>query len=210
MPTSLSVHTSDVCRLFEETSPSSVLDVGVGFGRWGFCVREVCEVRRRRYEPAAWKVKLDGLEPWTPYITPMHRWLYSSILPMTAQDWLTSHPSAVYDVIIAGDVLEHLPKGEAQTTADFLRARASRMFIGAVPLGTGWKQGTVLGNRLEAHQSVWTEADVRIRASRYKIYTRDRGLQYAVWFTACTREHLRLSRAWDAWSPGDVPLRVGL
>lgn len=201
MPTSLSVHTSDVCWLIHTAAPASVLDVGCGFGRWGFMVREELEVRARRYARESWRVRLEGIEPYGPYITDLHRWLYTEIYQVTLQAWLAAHPSSRCDMIIAGDVLEHLDAAEGRAAAVRLRGLADRLFVGAVPIGPGWGQGTVLGNVLETHRATWTESDVRALATGYRLYAHGRR-SYAVWYAAGRKAPEVLRRAAPGWLPG--------
>lgn len=51
----------------------SVLDVGVGFGRWGFSIREFLEAWAGRPLTIQWKLRIDVIEAFSPAIAPHHR-----------------------------------------------------------------------------------------------------------------------------------------
>ena len=84
MPSSRVNHVPAIIGLIRQLQPASILDVGVGFGKWGHLFREYTDIvaaehEPRRYEREHWQVRIDGLEGHAPYITPMHRYLYNEI-----------------------------------------------------------------------------------------------------------------------------------
>jgi 2-polyprenyl-3-methyl-5-hydroxy-6-metoxy-1,4-benzoquinol methylase len=93
--------------------PSSILDVGIGFGKYGVLLREVLELPYERYAQSQWKVKIDGVEAFDGYRNPIHEFAYNrvfygrieEILPFLGQ----------YDVILLIDVLEHFEKEESSS-----------------------------------------------------------------------------------------------
>ena len=44
--------------------PTSVLDIGIGFGKYGFLCREYLETWKGNTYPNQWKVRIDGIEVW--------------------------------------------------------------------------------------------------------------------------------------------------
>src|SRR5258706_12960845 len=84
MPSSRPNTMPTVIRLIRQLKPQSILDVGVGFGKWGHLFREYTDINEaerdpRRYEKKHWQVKIDGIEGHSAYITDMHRYLYDEI-----------------------------------------------------------------------------------------------------------------------------------
>lgn len=77
-------------------------------------------------------------------------------------DWYSI--PAVQDVIIFGDVLEHMMKHEALSVLNKARERG-RYIIGSVPIGKN-PQGTVDGNPYEKHVDSWSFDELR-RLARY-------------------------------------------
>lgn len=64
---------------FREISPSSVLHVGVGFGKWGMIVRDVCDEAAGRVHRENWRVRLEGIEPVPAHVEEHQRLIYDYI-----------------------------------------------------------------------------------------------------------------------------------
>lgn len=179
MPSSLHYHIADVLSIVEMFQPASFLDVGCGFGRWGFLVREQHDVLHERYGRESWKTRIDAIEVFEPYISPHHRYLYDNIYVGRVEQILPALET--YDVILAGEILEHIEKQASLSTLVQLREKARKALIVSVPLGEDWPQGEVLGNPAEAHVSTWTIAELkRLGAKMIRIYEHDRTHKYAV------------------------------
>src|SRR5205814_7486601 len=121
MPSSRPNTIPTVIHLVRQLKPQSILDVGVGFGKWGHLFREytdIVEAERDpgRYERKNWQVKIDGIEGHAGYLTDMHRYLYNEIHLGDACELIKKLTS--YDLIFMGDVIEHFEK---QTGLQLLR-----------------------------------------------------------------------------------------
>lgn len=138
--------------------PRSVLDVGCGFGLWGFLCREYLDAWNSRVRPEEWTTRIDGIEIFEPYISAHQRAIYSSI---TIADIRDAAPTVDrYDLIITGDIIEHLPKDVALRTLETLYQKANKALLVNIPLGEdGWDQGEVYGNPAEKHLSRWHPED---------------------------------------------------
>src|SRR5437667_436455 len=84
MPSSRPNPIPTVIHLLRQLKPQSILDVGVGFGKWGHLFREYTDILEAerdpaRYERKNWRVKIDGIEGHASYLTEMHRYLYDEI-----------------------------------------------------------------------------------------------------------------------------------
>src|SRR6266545_5686189 len=84
MPSSRPNTIPTVIHLIRQLKPKSILDVGVGFGKWGHLFREYTDINEAendpgRYQRKKWRVRIDGIEGYAPYLTPMHRYLYNNI-----------------------------------------------------------------------------------------------------------------------------------
>jgi len=157
MPTSHHDHIVDVIDIVRYLKPKSILDIGVGFGKWGFLCREYLDVMAGRPFPENWKIKIDGLEIFEPYIQLHQSHIYNTIHIGDCTRLIDDLPS--YDLMIMGDVLEHIPKpaGRQFLEKAFKKCKA---FILVIPLGSAWlKQGEMYGNKHEAHISVWEGTD---------------------------------------------------
>jgi len=151
MPSSSWAHISATIDKIYALAPTSVLDIGVGFGKWGFLLREYLDVCQNRYNKTEWRTKIDGIEIFAPYITDVHRFLYDNIIIGDVREVISQVDD--YDLIIIGDVIEHLPKPDALLLIDQLVKKGKSILIN-LPLGV-WEQGEVFGNPHEEHVSIW-------------------------------------------------------
>ena len=63
-----------------------------------------------------------------------------------------------YDLVFAGDVIEHLDKDVAMEVLNFF-AKNAKVFIVSIPLTDVWPQDEAFGNKFEEHKSVWFKDD---------------------------------------------------
>jgi predicted O-methyltransferase YrrM len=76
MPTSQFYQISDIVEFIVRTNPKSILDIGVGFGKYGALAREYLDQGERLYD---WKRRIDGIEVFEEYITDIQRFYYDNI-----------------------------------------------------------------------------------------------------------------------------------
>jgi len=57
-----------------------------------------------------WKIKIDGIEGYPGYATPVHEYAYNNLMIGNALILLPSLADDAYDLVIAIDILEHLDK----------------------------------------------------------------------------------------------------
>jgi|UPI0004B9BC24 hypothetical protein len=146
-------------ELIRRVAPSSVLDVGVGFGRWGMICREFLDVWQGRVFREQWTTTIEGIEVFERSIDDYHDFFYNRIYRTEAYDFLvTQKEQRKYDLIILGDVLEHFTKRRGD---ELLRSclEISRYVLLNIPIGQDWPQGSEYGNEYETHRSDWNEAD---------------------------------------------------
>ncbi|HII30270.1 TPA: glycosyltransferase family 1 protein, partial [Candidatus Woesearchaeota archaeon] len=79
MPSSSHYQISKIMNLVVKLNPSSILDVGVGFGKYGVLCREYLELGDGREEYDKFLRRIDGIEAFKNYITPLHRFIYDHI-----------------------------------------------------------------------------------------------------------------------------------
>ena len=93
-----------------ETNPSSLLDIGCGYGGMGVLFRQVMDVRWGRVDKKDWKTIIDGVEINGAYRNPC--WdVYNYMTIADIREVLPSFRK--FDVIFFGDVLEHFKKEDA-------------------------------------------------------------------------------------------------
>jgi hypothetical protein len=161
MPSSRPNTIPTVIHLVRQLKPCSILDVGVGFGKWGHLFREYTDILEAehdptRYQRSNWKVRIDGIEGYAAYITGMHQYLYNQIHIGDARDLIKSLQR--YDIIFAGDIIEHFEKPAGVRFLHDALTLANRAVIISTPkYETG--QEDLCGNELERHRSLWTPKD---------------------------------------------------
>lgn len=171
MPTSTTVHISDVLTVVRTLQPRSVLDVGAGIGRWGLLFRDALDVLAARLSREEWKARIVGLEPFKKYHSPVHQWAYDELRSETVEEYLSGAGKVeTFDLIWIGDVLEHFTLLESERVWPELVKRARKAVIAAVPVGPDWPQGAVFGNELECHLSVWSEERIKSFSDYHKVY----------------------------------------
>ena len=155
MPTSDYHQISDVLHVVEHARPRSVLDVGVGFGKWGILCREVLEVYQERVQPDSWQCRVDGVEIFESYRNPLWALAYNHVEIGDAFDTLAR--SGRYDLILCCDVIEHFDKDKGH------RLLAKMLDHGKIVVVTSPRgfveQGAAYGNEHERHKSGWGEQD---------------------------------------------------
>jgi hypothetical protein len=114
MPMSSYVHLEKIVALMVKTKPTTFLDVGIGFGKWGCLAREYVEGWcNHRYIPGTWKTLIHGIEIYEPYRNPLwgayDKIIIGNVLEVTKNpDW--DVPRGGYDFVLMMDVLEHIDK----------------------------------------------------------------------------------------------------
>ncbi|MHC5054645.1 MAG: methyltransferase domain-containing protein [Planctomycetota bacterium] len=163
MPSSRPETVPPVISLMRRIQPESILDVGTGFGKWGVLFREYMDIVNSeddppRYRKEGWRVRIDGIEGFPGYLTPLHDFVYDAIHQGNALDVLPT--LGEYDVIFLGDVIEHLDLAEGRALIRDAIRHARRYVVLTTP-GRETKQGPLCGNALEQHRSLWSAREFR-------------------------------------------------
>ena len=161
MPSSRCNHVPIVISVMRQLKPRSILDIGVGFGKWGHLFREytdiiMSETQPERYYRENWRVVIDGIEGYAPYLTPMHEFLYNNIYLGDMREQI--HKVGMYDVVFMGDVIEHVDKGDGNALLNACLKHANKAVIVTTPARDAPQEASC-GNELEIHRSLWTEED---------------------------------------------------
>lgn len=148
-----------------ELAPTDILDVGPGAGLWGHALR--------RRLPAA---QLDAIEAHGPYVERFQLGAtYDQVFVGDVRMWDwggtdyiqvaesaapigAGTPKWTWDLVILGDVLEHMTQEEARAVVDQALVHTDAVLV-VVPVGE-WPQGESEGNPLEAHVATWSTNDL--------------------------------------------------
>ena len=141
-------------EIFREFEPKTILDIGVGFGRWGILAREFLEVWYGRNNPKTWQLRVEGIEAFEPAISSYHHAFYNHIHIGDAFDILLKVEE--FELVILGDVLEHFSPDRADKVLQRCK-EIGRLVLLIIPLEKDWHQNEKYGNPFEQHLSVWTD-----------------------------------------------------
>jgi len=163
MPSSRPNTIPTVIHLLRQLQPRSILDVGIGFGKWGHLFREYTDINAaerdpHRYRRENWQVRIDGIEGHAAYLTELHRYLYNEIHIGDACELLPK--VAAYDLIFMGDIIEHLDKSKGMELLQVAVAKAIKAVIVSTPKFET-AQESLCANELERHRSLWSARDFR-------------------------------------------------
>lgn len=124
----------------------SVLDIGPGQGTY-------YHILNRQLADATW----HAVEIFKPYIDKFNLSdFYDEVYNQDARDF---YPSQNYDLIIAGDVLEHMTKDEAVALVNRLLKHTKHLLI-SIPI-VKWPQDEINDNPNEVHvKDDWSHSEV--------------------------------------------------
>lgn len=119
MPYSLDIFNKHVGNYVSKVNPTSVLDVGAGAGKYRDIVTSAC--------PGA---AIDAIEPFDQYINQFNlRSKYRNVFNTSMEDFFAIDVVHKYDIIMFGDVLEHLYLQEAIGMIDAALYRCRFAFL---------------------------------------------------------------------------------
>ena len=164
MPFSHSSQLSAIVGFIEHLQPASILDVGVGMGQYGFLARNSLENvhlfhiegDRAHLRPKdEWRVRIDGIEAFRGYLTPVHDYAYNNITIGDALKTLPAIEDRAYDLVLGIDILEHFTEQDGLVFLAELKRIARRAALVSTP--KDFHEQEVEANPYENHRSHWTD-----------------------------------------------------
>lgn len=125
---------------------NTMLDIGPGAGVYADMINS----------RGMWYTLLDAVEVWQPYIDTFGlKYKYTNVYNVD----IRNHDNFNYDVVIMGDILEHMTKEEAIAVWDKCASQAKHAVI-SIPI-VHYPQGHEFGNPYEEHiKDDWTASEV--------------------------------------------------
>ena len=122
---------------FSEFKPERILDVGPGAGKYAKIAAEVLG-----------KFEITGLEIFEPYI---ERFGINNLYNKIIVEDVREHKDFDYDLVIFGDVLEHMVKEDALKVWELARSQARYLMISipTIHLPQGESEGNIHETHLE-------------------------------------------------------------
>jgi SAM-dependent methyltransferase len=169
VPTSEHWQIPQILDVVARERPRRVLDVGAGYGKFGYLVREYGGAER-----------VDGIDVRPPRFAAYDRFIVGDV--RSIDDLLP--PDSTYDLALIVEVVEHLTKPEAFELLERLTRRARRVLV-TTPLG--FRSQDVDDMPYERHRSGWYPWDFsrRFRVHAVRVYPGVRS------------RYLRLPRMWQ-------------
>lgn len=135
-----------VIRKIRESKATKILDVGAGSGTY------YNALKRNGYHRAS----VDAIEIWKPYIDEFNlSSKYKNVFEVDVREWKDFD----YDVVIFGDILEHMTKDEALAVWSRVSDQAKNAVI-SIPI-IHYHQGHINGNPYEEHvKDDWSHTEV--------------------------------------------------
>jgi hypothetical protein len=149
-----------IIHVIQQLKPKTILDIGKGFGKYGFLIHEFAGVdNRQRPDPQRTLAQQSGIAIDAVDINPDYSWphishLYREVKIGDVGSLYQSLPH--YDLILMTDVIEHLDKTVALEMVKFFVGRGSTMLI-STPVD--YFQQDLYESEAEHHISHWTKKD---------------------------------------------------
>jgi hypothetical protein len=134
-----------ILNKIESVNASRILDVGAGSGTYSTYLNN-----------NGYAGSIDAIEVWAPYIEEFSLYTqYDNVF----EDDVRNHVDFNYDVVIFGDILEHMSKEDALALWSRVSESASYAVI-AIPI-IHYHQGEINGNPYETHvKDDWSHEEV--------------------------------------------------
>lgn len=137
---------------YRQIAPRTVVDIGAGAGTYADLMSRPIQ--------AHW----TAIEAWEPYVDQFALTaLYDEVIVSDARrlPWTTYRA----DLVIAGDVLEHMVRDDAKALLRRIRQGATNLIV-SIPV-LHLPQGDVNGNPYERHVDHWTAGSMRNELDTY-------------------------------------------
>lgn len=216
MPTSDLHNIAPVLTVIQGLDPGSVLDVGCGFGKYGVLLREYLDIVHGRLHRTNWEVRLEAIEAFAGYRNELWEYAYDAVHIGRAEVIVPT--LGMFDVVLLGDVIEHLEKEAAVKLIVDCLEHSSTLVV-ATPLEFA-PQSDVNRNPFEIHRCLWNQRDfppgvsvVTIPARVCNIYVASKQpVETKVWAPATLQQVLYLRARHKLRPLGKLawPLAAGL
>ncbi|RLB35932.1 MAG: glycosyltransferase family 1 protein [Deltaproteobacteria bacterium] len=156
MPVSSYEVIPEILNFIVNIRPSTILDVGVGFGKYGVLLRESLEIVDERYDKQEWRTIIEGVEAFRNYRNPLHEYCYDKVYYADIFSIIDNLKN--YDLIMLIDVIEHFQKDKGFKLINALLKHCNKALLISTPLFPA-SQEAVFGNEYEIHRSRWKIVD---------------------------------------------------
>ena len=131
----------------------SILDVGVGFGLYGCYLRSKLDVTQERYQATDWILIIDGVEIYSAYLNPHHKYLYDNLYVGNIQKIVVDLKK--YTLVLLIDVLEHFNSKYHITELLNQLSLKTNFVIASIPINHAGR--VYLNNKYEKHNVIFRD-----------------------------------------------------
>ena len=152
-----------ITYVMQKLSPSTVLDVGKGFGKYAFLIHEYVGIDHA-HKPVKGhtlqsqsRVSVDAIEVNSDYDFPHNAGFYRRIFWSDIREIYQS--LEIYDVVLMADVIEHLTKEEGLTLLRHFISKGSTCVVSSPKV---YFQQKMFESKWEDHLSFWSPRDLKM------------------------------------------------
>ncbi len=167
MPSSFWTSISDILDIVMhlDPRPSTILDIGFGFGKYGFLLKEYLTYWGYRYEDNKRPPTIDGIEANQSCASDLQNLIYDHIYIGNATEIVKKIQKSEYDLVLLIDVLEHLSKIDGDAFIKECKRIGKTVIISTPAI---WEnQNDAYGNPFERHLSLWDKKMLNNAGSVY-------------------------------------------
>lgn len=162
MPSSHLYKINEITELILLTQPKKLVDVGAGFGKYGFLAREYLELWGGDEEDnysgdfGKWKHRIDAVEGFAKFVTPLQREIYDNIYIGEATETVRKLKTK-YDLVLLIDIIEHVSEKDGiRLLKDCLKISKNVIVVTPKDIGV---QEDEYGNEYMRHRHQWKKRD---------------------------------------------------
>ena len=175
MPTSNPYAITPIVTYVISLKPSSILDIGPGFGKYGVLFREYLDVWYWRHKPGQWRVRIDCIEACESYITPVHKHVYDNIYVEDVR-YVDFSQLPDYDLICMINVIECMLKEEGKRVLEECLRKARKAVLVSTP--DEWYGPRHERNPYESRLSFWPSSEMQAMGARIiKAHGPEKGME---------------------------------
>lgn len=142
----------------EMEQPSSILDLGIGHGKYGVLAREILELQHNRYAKDEWKTRIDGIEVVQQYVNPVYKYAYDNVYFGEFEEVINCLDR--YDIVLFINVLQYFSKEKGLEVIKKVLEHTNKFLLISIPLYPV-KQYDYKRNTFEDPKSIWSIIDFR-------------------------------------------------
>ncbi len=160
MASSFAAQIPGIIHLIKKLKPASVLDIGKGFGKYGFLIHEYAGIDNKKKIDHSFTLKelssinIDAVEADESLMLPYLKDIYNNIYFGDVTKIYPALPN--YDLILMIDVIEHVYKNDALAVLNYFLKNNCKIII-ATP--KDFFQQDLYESDFEKHVSHWTKND---------------------------------------------------